>query len=105
MLVKMLGSIFFVLLILGGVAYASGWIQMESDSESTNVKIDTGEIKKATDKALDKGKELINDSAEKVDSWLEKDTNNRESNDSASTESNEKKSNDKAESNEKNELK
>ncbi len=66
MLVKLFGSLFLVLLILGAIFYASGWVQFQSNGDTTTIEMNTGEIKEAADKAIDKSKELIDKAGDKI---------------------------------------
>ena len=59
MFVKLLGTLFLVLLIVAGVAYANGWISVQKSGDTATVEMKTGEMKEAAEQAVQEGKALF----------------------------------------------
>lgn len=58
-MVRTIGTVAVILIFLGVIAYASGWISFQTTGEKATIEMNTGEMKKAADKAMEKGKEFI----------------------------------------------
>lgn len=63
MLKKSLGTLAFILLLVGIAAYANGWIVFQSAGDSTTIELKTNQMKDAAESAIEKGR-----------SWLESET-------------------------------
>ena len=57
-----------LLVLIGAVIYAAGWMNFQHDERKAVIEIQTGEMKEAADNAVEKGRELIHHAAEKVES-------------------------------------
>jgi hypothetical protein len=65
-MMRFIAVLAIVIAIVLGIIYAAGWMTVQSDSDSATIEIQTGEIKEAAQKAVDKGQELIDDAARSV---------------------------------------
>lgn len=72
-MIKFLGLIFLILLVFGGIAFASGWILIESNGDKANVEIKTGEMEDAAETAVEKSKEWIEKKGEQIDEMTDQD--------------------------------
>ena len=57
-----------VLVLLGILIYAGGWMNFHQDERKAVIEIQTGEMKDAADNAVEKGRELIHEAAKTVES-------------------------------------
>lgn len=73
MLIRFLGVIFLIVLIFGVVSYANGWLVFDNTDGSTNVEVKTDEMKQATEDAVKKGGELIEQAGDQIKQSTEND--------------------------------
>lgn len=57
----LLASLALLAIILGIGLYAAGWLTVERDADRATIEIDTGAIDNATDQALEKSKQWIDE--------------------------------------------
>jgi hypothetical protein len=63
---RVLGTIALLMLIVGLGLYAAGWLSWDNTTERATIEIETGEIKRATEEAVEKGKEFVEESIDSV---------------------------------------
>jgi uncharacterized protein HemX len=59
---RILGAITLLVLIAGLGLYAAGWLSWNKSADRTTIEIETKEIQRATEDAVEKGKQLVEES-------------------------------------------
>ena len=69
---SVLATLFLILcLLIAGfavVGYAAGWVKFQHDEtqEKTTIELETGEVKRATEEAVDQGRKMLNETGEQI---------------------------------------
>lgn len=67
-MVRNIGIIAIVLAVAFAGMYFAGWVNFHKQPDAATIEIETGEMKKSADKAIEKGEKLIDKATHKTDS-------------------------------------
>lgn len=76
MIIRLLGSLTFIALIFGIIAYSAGWIQFSHADGTSTIKVKNDKIKKAAKDAAEKGKHALEKTGELLMPSKEPDASN-----------------------------
>ena len=76
---KILGAVFVLLVVFVLICYSQGWVQMNNEGDTSSIKIKKNEIKKATERAVEKGEKVLGEAADKIRDFAnDKDSSKKE---------------------------
>lgn len=68
---KFLGALTLVVVLLAIVGIAVGWVTFGREGDQATIEIKTGEMEQAAGRAVVRGREIVDDAAQAVDSTIE----------------------------------
>lgn len=66
-----LATIALIIVIACGLIYAMGYATVEQNPQSTTIEVNTEQMKTDADKAVEKGKQMLNDAGQSIENGAE----------------------------------